>query len=58
MAYTITTLAWGGISFKDGYESAGQMGYLREALKWGTDYFIKAHPQSNVFYGQVSFIFF
>ena len=53
MAYTITTLAWGGISFKDGYESAGQMGHLLEALKWGTDYFIKAHPQANVFYGQV-----
>ena len=54
MAWTVTTLAWGGISFKDGYESAGQFEYLLDALKWGTDYFIKAHPSQNVFYGQVS----
>jgi len=53
MAYTITILAWGGITFKDGYVNAGQFGYLQDALKWGTDYFIKAHPEPNVFYGQV-----
>ena len=53
MAWTVTVLAWGGISFQEGYESAGQMDYLLDALKWGTDYFIKAHPEPNVFYGQV-----
>jgi len=53
MAYTITILAWGGITFKDGYVNAGQYEYLQDALKWGTDYFIKAHPEPNVLYGQV-----
>jgi endoglucanase len=27
--------------------------YLRDAVKWGTDYFIKAHVSPNEFYGQV-----
>lgn len=53
MAYTVTTLAWGGITFRKGYENAGQFEYLKEALKWGTDFFIKAHPKPNVLYGQV-----
>jgi len=53
MAYTITALAWGGITFKDGYTNTSQTEYLLDALKWGTDYFIKAHPEPNVFYGQV-----
>ena len=54
MAYTVTVLAWGGISYKEAYENAGQLGHLKVALKWGTDYFIKAHPDPNTFYGQVS----
>jgi hypothetical protein len=24
-----------------------------EAIKWGTDYFVKAHPEANVLYGEV-----
>jgi hypothetical protein len=26
---------------------------VRKAIKWGTDYFIKAHVSQNVLYGQV-----
>ena len=54
MAYTVTVLAWGGISYKEAYENADQLDHLKEALKWGTDYFIKAHPDPNTFYGQVN----
>ena len=31
----------------------GMLEYLRDAVKWGTDYFIKAHVSPNEFYGQV-----
>jgi hypothetical protein len=34
-------LALGGIDFAQGYDKAGQLGFLRDAIKWGTDYFIK-----------------
>ena len=53
MAGAMTLLSWGGISYPQGYEKAGMTGYLRDAVKWGTDYFIKAHTAKNVFYGQV-----
>ena len=53
MAGAMTLLAWGGISYKSGYDNAGMYGYLQDAVKWGTDYLIKAHPSPDVFYGQV-----
>ena len=56
MAYAITFLAWGGIAYPEGYANSGQTNYLLDAVKWGTDYFIKAHISPNVLYGQV-FIF-
>ena len=53
MAGAMTILSWGGISYPQGYEDAGMMEYLRDAVKWGTDYFIKGHTAENEFYGQV-----
>nr|1KS8_A Chain A, Endo-b-1,4-glucanase [Nasutitermes takasagoensis]1KSC_A Chain A, Endo-b-1,4-glucanase [Nasutitermes takasagoensis]1KSD_A Chain A, Endo-b-1,4-glucanase [Nasutitermes takasagoensis] len=53
MAYTATVLAWGLIDFEAGYSSAGALDDGRKAVKWATDYFIKAHTSQNEFYGQV-----
>ena len=53
MASTITNLAWGMLEFKQGYIAAGQFDHGLAAIKWGTDYFIKCHPSSDQFYGQV-----
>ena len=53
MAQAMTTLAYGGIMFEDGYKAAGQFSYLQSSVKWGTDYFIKAHVSPNEFYCQV-----
>ena len=55
MAYTITILAWGGIAYPEGYTKSGQTQYLMDAVRWGTDYFIKAHVSQDVFYAQVKF---
>ena len=43
LASTLSTLAWGGLSFSAGYEAAGQMDELLAAVRWGTDYLLKAH---------------
>ena len=43
LASTLSTLAWGGISFQEGYDSAGQLDELLDAVRWGTDYLLKAH---------------
>ena len=53
MAYAMTFLAWGGIEYPEGYAKTGQTNFLLDAVKWGTDYFIKAHVSPNVLYGQV-----
>ncbi|KAK7264116.1 hypothetical protein RJT34_31720 [Clitoria ternatea] len=53
MAYSVTMLAWGVIEFCKEITDSNQMGHALWAIKWGTDYFIKAHPQPNVLWGQV-----
>ncbi|XP_004505716.1 endoglucanase 5 [Cicer arietinum] len=53
MAYSVTMLAWGAIEFSKEITDLNQMGHTLWAIKWGTDYFIKAHTQPNVLWGQV-----
>ena len=57
MSANNTMLAWGGIEYEDAYREAGQFDELLEAVKWGTDYFLKAHVsnggQTERFYVQV-----
>ena len=49
----MTTLAWGGIAYEVGYKCAGEYENLLDAIKWGTDYFIKCHTKDNEYYAQV-----
>ncbi|XP_076919121.1 endoglucanase 5-like [Bidens hawaiensis] len=53
MAYSVTMLSWGAIEYGRSMMDLDQMGHVLNAIKWGTDYFIKAHPQPNVLWGQV-----
>nr|CAD54730.1 beta-1,4-endoglucanase [Mastotermes darwiniensis] len=53
MAYTATVLAWGLVDHPAGYSSAGVLDDGRKAVKWVTDYLIKAHVSKNELYGQV-----
>ena len=53
MAFSVTMLSWAAIDFKEDFIKLNQMGHVLEAIKWGTDYFIKCHPQQNVLWGQV-----
>ena len=43
MAASVNMLAWGGVEYPEAYEESGQLDELLEAVKWGTDYFLKAH---------------
>lgn len=53
MAYTVTMLAWGAIDFRKEITELDQMGNALWSLRWGTDYFMKAHTQPNVLWAQV-----
>ncbi|KAK9117871.1 hypothetical protein Scep_015964 [Stephania cephalantha] len=53
MAFSVTMLSWGAIDFRKEVMDINQLGHTLRAIKWGTDYFIKAHKQPNVLWGQV-----
>ncbi|MDJ0734034.1 MAG: glycoside hydrolase family 9 protein [Nostocaceae cyanobacterium] len=43
MAASMTMLAWGVDEYRQGYEQSGQLDEALDAIKWGTDYILKAH---------------
>ncbi|GAB2288236.1 hypothetical protein Dimus_022577 [Dionaea muscipula] len=53
MAYTITILAWGVVEYSSHFNGKNQLEYVLDTIKWGTDYFIKAHHQPNLLYAAV-----
>ncbi|KAI8887566.1 glycoside hydrolase family 9 protein [Backusella circina FSU 941] len=53
LSHSLTLLAWGGIEWFDAYERTNQTSYLRNTLRWGTDWLIAAHPEPKVLFVQV-----
>ncbi|XP_010928421.1 endoglucanase 11 isoform X2 [Elaeis guineensis] len=53
MAFTITMLSWSVMEYSEELAAAGEIGHALDAIKWGTDYFIKAHTDPNVLWTQV-----
>ncbi|CAN6447095.1 unnamed protein product [Victoria cruziana] len=53
MAFTVTMLSWSVIEYGDLMEEMGELTHALEAIKWGTDYFIKAHTDPNVLWAEV-----
>jgi hypothetical protein len=53
MAFTITMLSWSVVEYGHHIRSAGELQHAMEAIRWGTDYLLKAHPQPNVLWGEV-----
>lgn len=56
MAFTVTMMSWSIIEYGKQMAASGELGHAMNAIKWGTDYFIKAHPQPNVLYGEVPYL--
>ncbi|TYK65145.1 glycoside hydrolase family 9 protein [Colwellia echini] len=53
MAASATMLAWGVVEYPQAYEQSGQMQHIKNNLRFVADYFVSAHPSTNVLYGQV-----
>ncbi|KAG0503534.1 hypothetical protein HPP92_003606 [Vanilla planifolia] len=53
MAFTITMMSWGIVEYGKQMAASGELGHAMDAVKWGTDYLIKAHPEPYVLYGEV-----
>ncbi|XP_004298838.1 PREDICTED: endoglucanase 20-like [Fragaria vesca subsp. vesca] len=53
MAYSVSLLSWSLIEYQQQISSAKQLAYLQGAIRWGTEFIIKAHPSPTTFYTQV-----
>lgn len=53
MSYTCSMLSWSVTEDYKSYEESGQLQYILDNIRWGNDYFIKCHPEANVYYYQV-----
>ena len=53
MAAMTTILAWGGVTFPEGYEQSGNAEWFDKTLRWSTDYFIAAHVGDHELVGQI-----
>ncbi|MDX2168909.1 MAG: glycoside hydrolase family 9 protein, partial [Deltaproteobacteria bacterium] len=53
MAFSASFLAWGVLEYEDTLRATGQLGYARDNLRWVADWFVRAHPEPNVLWGQV-----
>ncbi|MEE2971615.1 MAG: glycoside hydrolase family 9 protein, partial [Planctomycetota bacterium] len=53
ITFSMTTLAWSGIDFSDGWERGGQRDELETALRFHADWCMAAHPEPDVFCGQI-----
>ena len=57
MAFSVTTLAWGGIEYYDAYQKSGQLTHLSQNIKWVTDYLLNSFtndkPGEYELYAQV-----
>lgn len=53
MAFTVTTLSWSALFYESELKAAGELENVRAAVKWGTDYFLKASSRRKRLYVQV-----
>lgn len=53
MAFSVTTLAWGGVLFRDAYKDAGELTRFLGSLKWPVEYLINCHLSKYELVGQV-----
>jgi len=53
MAYSATMLAWSLYEDPDAYEESGQLTYALSNIRWANEYFIRCHPEDEVYYYQV-----
>lgn len=53
MAFTVSLLSWAALEYQNDIASANQLGFLHNAIRWGTDFILSAHSSPTTFYTQV-----
>lgn len=58
MAFTVSLLSWTAIEYEKEISSVNQLGHLRTAIRWGTNFLLKAHSSPTTLYTQVLLFFY
>ncbi|KAF3632229.1 Endoglucanase 20 [Capsicum annuum] len=53
MAFSLTLLSWAAIEYPTQISSANQLPHLQRAIRWGTNFLIRAHTSTTTLYTQV-----
>ncbi|XP_039036432.1 endoglucanase-like [Hibiscus syriacus] len=53
MAFSVTLLSWAAVEYRNEISSADELNNLCTAIRWGTDFILKAHTSSTTLYTQV-----
>ncbi|XP_062074430.1 endoglucanase 20-like [Humulus lupulus] len=53
MAFSVSLLSWAAVEYRAQISSANQLGHLHNAIRWGTDFILKAHTSPTTLYTQV-----
>ncbi|XP_062119573.1 endoglucanase-like [Humulus lupulus] len=53
MAFSVSLLSWAAVEYQAEISSANQLDYLQSAIRWGTDFILKAHTSPTTLYTQV-----
>ncbi|CAM9003797.1 unnamed protein product [Rhodiola kirilowii] len=53
MAFTVSLLSWAAVEYKSQISAAQQLGYLRKAIRWGSDFIVHSHTSPTTLYTQV-----
>ncbi|XP_062098684.1 endoglucanase 16 [Humulus lupulus] len=53
MAFTVTTLSWAALAYNKELKASGELENVHNAIRWGTDYFLKASSRRKRLYVQV-----
>lgn len=58
MAFTVTTLAWTALFYHADLQETGELQHVHDAIRWGTDYFLKCSVKKERLYVQVISLFY
>ncbi|KAH9308984.1 hypothetical protein KI387_036895, partial [Taxus chinensis] len=53
MSFTVTMLSWAAVHYTPQLSQENQLDNLKEAIRWGTDFIIKAHTSPTTLWTQV-----
>ncbi|XP_077229605.1 endoglucanase 20-like [Tasmannia lanceolata] len=53
MWFSTTLLSWGAVEYETQLSMANQLGHLLSAIRWGTDFILRAHTSPTTLYTQV-----